>query len=185
MPRLLEKIYDKIIDKGYALTGAKKMLFFWAVNLGMKYEPNKNQGALFDWKIGLARKLIFSKWQEALGGNVKHIIAGASALQVRLKKIFWAADIRIMEGYGLTETSPGVCVGSHENHLAKLDFVGPMLNDVEAKIAEDGEILVKGPNVMQGYYKDPNTNRGSDSKWLVSYWGYWRNRFGWIFENYR
>ncbi len=155
VPRLLEKVYDKIIEKGYALSGVKKQLFFWAVNLGLKYEPNRNHGAIYNLKLSIARKLIFSKWQEALGGNIKHIIIGASALQIRLKRVFWAADIKIMEGYGLTETSPGVCIGTHQSEQAKLEYVGPLLRDVKVKIAEDGEILVKGPNIMQGYYKDP------------------------------
>ena len=155
VPRLIEKVYDKIIDTGHSLTGIKKSLFFWAVDLGLRYEPNKNMGAWYNFRLKIARKLIFSKWQAALGGNIKMIIIGASALQPRLKRIFWAAGLRIMEGYGLTETSPGVCIGRHEAHLAKLDYVGPLLKGVQVKIAEDGEILVKGPNVMQGYYKDP------------------------------
>lgn len=156
VPRLVEKVYDKILEKGYALTGIKKKLFFWAVNLGLKYSPNENMGGLYNRKLKVARKLIFSKWQAALGGNIKHIIVGASAIQPRLKRVFWAADIPILEGYGLTETSPGICIGRHEAEYAKLDYVGPLLDGVEVKIAEDGEVLVKGPNVMQGYYKDPD-----------------------------
>lgn len=152
VPRLIEKVYDKIMEKGYALSGVKKSLFFWAVKLGLPYEPENQNGG---FKLKIARKLIFSKWQEALGGNIKHIIVGASAIQPRLKKIFWAADIKIIEGYGLTETSPGVCIGKHEDDKARLDFVGPLLDGVQVKIAEDGEVLVKGANVMMGYYKDP------------------------------
>jgi len=155
VPRLIEKVYDKILEKGYALSGVKKSLFFWAVDLGLDYAPDKKMGGLYNRKMKIARKLIFSKWQAALGGNIKHIIVGASAIQPRLKKVFWAADIKIIEGYGLTETSPGVCIGKHEAELAKLDFVGPLLEGVQVRIADDGEILVKGPNVMQGYYKDP------------------------------
>lgn len=156
VPRLIEKVYDKIMEKGYALSGIKKSLFFWAVNMGLTYEPDKDMGGFYNWKLKMARKLIFSKWQEALGGNIKHIIVGASAIQKRLKRVFWAADIRIMEGYGLTETSPGVCIGLPIASKAKLDYVGPLLNGVEVKIAEDGEVLVKGPNVMQGYFKAPD-----------------------------
>ena len=154
VPRLIEKIYDKIIDKGFALSGIKKQLFFWAVNLGLKYNPDQNMGFVYDTKLSIARKLIFSKWQAALGGNVKHIIVGASAIQPRLKRVFWAADIKILEGYGLTETSPGISIGLPDPAQAKLDYVGPLLTDVQVKIADDGEILVKGPNVMMGYYKD-------------------------------
>lgn len=155
VPRLIEKLYDKIMEKGYALSGVKKSLFFWAVNMGLTYAPDKNMGGFYNWKLKMARKLIFSKWQAALGGNIKHIIVGASAIQKRLKRVFWAADIRIMEGYGLTETSPGVCIGLPIAEQAKLDFVGPILEGVTVKIAEDGEVLVKGPNVMLGYFKAP------------------------------
>ena len=155
VPRLLEKIYDKIIEKGYTLKGIKKQLFFWAVNLGLKYEPDQKMGAWYDFQLKIARKLIFSKWQEALGGEIKQIVIGASALQPRLKRIFWAAGIKIMEGYGLTETSPGVVFGSYLPKKAKMDWIGTLVEKVEIKIAEDGEVLVKGPNVMMGYYKDP------------------------------
>ena len=154
VPRLLEKIYDKIIEKGYALKGIKKQLFFWAVNLGLKYEPDQKMGAWYNFQLKIARKLIFSKWQEALGGEIKQIVVGASALQPRLKRIFWAAGIKIMEGYGLTETSPGVVFGSYLPERAKMDWIGTPVEKVEIKIAEDGEVLVKGPNVMMGYYKD-------------------------------
>ena len=154
VPRLIEKIYDKIIEKGFALSGIKKQLFFWAVNLGLAYNPDQSMGFIYDTKLSIARKLIFSKWQEALGGNVRHIIVGASAIQPRLKRVFWAADIKILEGYGLTETSPGISIGLPDPSKAKLDYVGPLLNGVNVKIAEDGEILVKGPNVMMGYFKD-------------------------------
>ena len=154
VPRLIEKIYDKIIEKGFALSGVKKQLFFWAVNLGLAYNPDQSMGFIYDTKLSIARKLIFSKWQEALGGNVRHIIVGASAIQPRLKRVFWAADIKILEGYGLTETSPGISIGLPDPSKAKLDYVGPLLNGVNVKIAEDGEILVKGPNVMMGYFKD-------------------------------
>jgi long-chain acyl-CoA synthetase len=155
VPRLLEKVYDKIIAKGADLTGVKKKLFFWAVDIGLKYEPYGQNGWLYERKLGIARKLIFTKWQEALGGNLKVIASGSAALQPRLARIFNAADMGIMEGYGLTETSPVVSVNDMRNKGFKIGTVGKIIKDVEVKIADDGEILVKGPNVMLGYYKDP------------------------------
>lgn len=155
VPRLLEKVYDKIIAKGADLTGVKKKLFFWAVDLGLKYEPYGANGWLYERKLSIARKLIFSKWQEALGGNLKVIASGSAALQPRLARIFNAAEMGIMEGYGLTETSPVVSVNDMRNKGFKIGTVGKLISGVEVKIASDGEILVKGPNVMQGYYKDP------------------------------
>ncbi len=155
VPRLLEKVYDKIIAKGADLTGIKKKLFFWAVDVGLKYEPYGQNGWLYERKLGIARKLIFTKWQEALGGNLKVIASGSAALQPRLARIFNAADMGIMEGYGLTETSPVVSVNDMRDRGFKIGTVGKLIKDVEVKIADDGEILVKGPNVMMGYYKDP------------------------------
>lgn len=154
VPRLLEKVYDKIIAKGADLTGIKKKLFFWAVELGLKYEPYGANGWLYEKKLGIARKLIFSKWQEALGGNLKLIASGSAALQPRLARIFNAAGIGVMEGYGLTETSPVISVNETLNNGFKIGTVGRMIPETEVKIAEDGEILIKGPQVMQGYYKD-------------------------------
>ena len=154
VPRLLEKVYDKIIAKGTDLTGIKKKLFFWAVELGLKYEPYEANGWWYEKKLGLARKLIFSKWQEALGGNMKVIASGSAALQPRLARVFNAGGIPVMEGYGLTETSPVISVNDERNKGFKIGTVGRILEGIEVKIAEDGEILVKGPNVMQGYYKD-------------------------------
>lgn len=155
VPRLLEKVYDKIIAKGADLTGAKKKLFFWAVELGLKYEPYGANGWWYEKKLGIARKLIFSKWQEALGGNLKVIASGSAALQPRLARVFNAAGMSVMEGYGLTETSPVVSVNDERDKGFKIGTVGKMIPNTEVKIAEDGEILVKGPQVMQGYYKDP------------------------------
>ena len=155
VPRLYEKIYDKIILKGETLTGIKKGLFFWAVNLGLRYEPNGANGWWYEKQLGLARKLIFSKWQAALGGELKLMVSGSAALQPRLTRVFAAAGMPIMEGYGLTETSPVVTVNDQRNKGFKIGTVGKIINDVEVKIAETGEILVKGPNVMLGYYKDP------------------------------
>lgn len=154
VPRLYEKIYDKIILKGEALTGIKKGLFFWAVNLGLRYKPNGANGWWYEKQLGLARKLIFSKWQAALGGELKLMVSGSAALQERLTKVFAAAGMPIMEGYGLTETSPVVTVNDQRNKGFKTGTVGKPIKEVEVKIAENGEILVKGPNVMLGYYKD-------------------------------
>lgn len=158
VPRLYEKIYDSIVLKGQELTGIKKKLFFWAVDLGLKYEPYGANGWWYEKKLGLARKLIFSKWQLALGGELKLMVSGASALQQRLTRVFAAAGMPIMEGYGLTETSPVTSVSFMEQNGVRgfrVGTVGKILKHVEVKIAENGEILVKGPNVMQGYYKDP------------------------------
>lgn len=155
VPRLLEKVYDKIIAKGNALTGVKRKLFFWAVDLGLQWEPYGKNGWWYETKLGVARNLIFSKWQEALGGNLKAIASGSAALQPRLARIFNAAGCPVMEGYGLTETSPVVSVNDMRNKGFKIGTVGKPLPDTEVKIAEDGEILIKGPQVMQGYYKDP------------------------------
>ena len=154
VPRLLEKVYDKIIAKGADLTGIKKNLFFWAVELGLKYEPYGQNGAWYEFKLKIARKLIFSKWQEALGGNLKVIASGSAALQSRLARVFNAADIRVMEGYGLTETSPVVAVNDLRNNGFKIGTVGKPIPETQVKIAEDGEILVRGPQVMIGYYKN-------------------------------
>lgn len=155
VPRLLEKVYDKIVGKGFELTGIKKNLFFWALNLGLKYDPAAEMGAWYDFQLKLANKIIFSKWREALGGNVMQINSGASALQPRLARVFWAAGIKVCEGYGLTETSPVVSASIGNEDGIRIGYVGKIVKDVQVKIAEDGEILVKGPNVMQGYYREP------------------------------
>jgi long-chain acyl-CoA synthetase len=155
VPRLLEKVYDKIMAKGYELSGIKKQLFFWAVNLGMKYDPTKDQGGWYNFQLKLANKIIFKKWREALGGNVKLVVSGGAALQPRLATIFNAAQISVREAYGLTETSPGVCFNQYEIENMRIGTVGPVLQDILVKIAPDGEILVKGPNIMKGYYKQP------------------------------
>ncbi len=153
VPRLIEKVYDKIMAKGDELTGIKRSLFFWAVSVGEKYDP-VHRSALYNIKLAIARKLIFKKWQEALGGHVKAIASGSAALQPRLARIFLAADIPILEGYGLTETSPVVSVNSFKEGI-RIGTVGTVIKNVQVKIADDGEILVKGPNVMIGYYKQP------------------------------
>ncbi|WP_282135599.1 AMP-dependent synthetase/ligase [Seonamhaeicola maritimus] len=155
VPRLYEKVYDKIIAKGAALKGIKKMLFFWAVDLGLKFEPYGKNGWWYEFRLKIARKLIFSKWKEGLGGNLDTLVSGSAALQPRLIRIFSAAEMPILEGYGLTETSPVVSVNCPYNMGIQIGTVGRIIDNVEVKIAEDGEILVKGPNVMKGYYKDP------------------------------
>lgn len=153
VPRVIEKLYDKLLLKGKELTGIKKALFFWAVDIGLKYELNKANGAIYELKRSIASKLIYSKWREALGGNIKVIISGGAALQERLAKVFNCAGIPVMEGYGLTETSPVISVNQPNYPYMKFGTVGPVLDNVQVKIAEDGEILMKGPNLMLGYYK--------------------------------
>ena len=155
VPRLLEKIYDSIISKGADLKGMKKMIFFWALDVGHAFEPYGRNGWLYEKKLALANKLVFSKWREALGGNINAMVSGSAPLQPRLTRIFTAAGIQIMEGYGLTETSPVVSVNKYDGVNFKIGTVGKPIPNVKVKIAEDGEILVKGPNVMLGYYKDP------------------------------
>ena len=154
VPRLIEKVYDKIIAKGSDLTGIKKKLFFWAIEIGLKYEPYDANGIWYGLQLKIARKLIFSKWKEGLGGNLDLIVNGSAALQPRLARIFAAAQINIMEGYGLSETSPVISVNDMRNRGFRVGTVGRMIDNVEVKIAADGEILCKGPNVMMGYFKD-------------------------------
>ena len=154
VPRLLEKVYDRIIEKGAALTGIKRKLFFWAVNLGLRYEPYSANGFWYELQLKIARKLVFSKWKQGLGGNLTVLVSGSAALQQRLTRIFAAAGMPVMEGYGLTETSPVITVNDMRNHGFKIGTVGKVIQNVEVLIASDGEILCKGPNVMMGYYKD-------------------------------
>ena len=154
VPRLLEKVYDSIIAKGTLLTGIKKKLFFWAIELGLRYEPYGANGAWYEFQLKIARKLIFSKWKEGLGGNLDLMVSGSAALQTRLARIFAAAEIPVMEGYGLTETSPVITVNDTRNFGFRIGTVGKVIDGLTVKIAEDGEILCKGPNVMMGYYKD-------------------------------
>ncbi len=156
VPRLLEKVYDKIVAKGMELTGIKRKLFFWALELGLKYDTQANQGWLYEQQLKLANKIIFNKWREALGGNVRAVVSGGAALQPRLARVFWAAQIRVMEGYGLTETSPVIAVNRWEPENNMIGTVGPAIDGVEVKISpEDGEILTRGPHIMKGYYKQP------------------------------
>lgn len=155
VPRVLEKFYDVIISKGKKLSGIKKSLFFWAVNLGLRYKPFGENGWFYEKKLKIADKLIFSKWRNALGGNVRIVGCGGASLQSRLERIFWAAGIKIINMYGLTETSPIITINRTYKGGVKLGSVGTVIEGVEIKIADDGEILCKGPNVMLGYFNDP------------------------------
>jgi long-chain acyl-CoA synthetase len=155
VPRLLEKVYDKIMEKGSELTGVKRKLFFWAHDLATKFEINKNLGLWYNIQLSIADKIVFKKWREGLGGEINAIITGGAACQVRLIRIFTAAKIVIMEGYGLTETSPVISVNRYDAKDRMFGSVGPLIDGVAVKIADDGEILCKGPNVMMGYYKHP------------------------------
>ena len=154
VPRLLEKVYDKIITTGSELSPPLRAIFFWAVGIAEKWEPYNKNGAWYGFKLKIAQKLIFNKWKEALGGNLKAVASGAAPLQPRLARVFNAAGIPIMEGYGLTETSPVISVNDMRDGGFRIGTVGKLLSKTEVKIANDGEILVKGPQVMMGYYKD-------------------------------
>jgi len=158
VPRLLEKIYDKIIAKGEALTGIKRWLFFWALDLGFRYDV-RGKSWWYNVQLSIARKLIFSKWIEALGGRVRVIASGSAALQERLARVFNAAGVPVMEGYGLTESSPVISVNDLRNDGLRFGTVGRPIPGVQVRIAEDGEILAKGPNIMQGYYMEPELTR--------------------------
>jgi long-chain acyl-CoA synthetase len=168
VPRVLEKFYDVIISKGKNLKGVKKSLFFRAVKLGLRYQPFGQNGWLYEKKLKIADKLIFSKWRAALGGNVKIVGCGGASLQPRLEKVFWAAGIKIINMYGLTETSPIITINRTERGKVKLGSVGIVIEGVSIKIADDGEILCKGPNVMMGYYNDPDLTRAAfdDEGWF-------------------
>ncbi|MBN1108081.1 MAG: long-chain fatty acid--CoA ligase [Bacteroidales bacterium] len=159
VPRILEKFYDVIISKGNKLSGIKKKLFFWAVKLGLKYQPFGQNGLLYEIRLKIADRLIFSKWRQALGDRVKIVGCGGASLQPRLEKVFWAAGIKIINMYGLTETSPIITINRTEKGMVKLGSVGMTIEGVEVKIAGDGEILCKGPNVTPGYYKDPEMTK--------------------------
>jgi long-chain acyl-CoA synthetase len=168
VPRVLEKFYSVIISKGSKLDGLKKKLFFWAVNLGLNYQPFGENGWFYEIRLRIADKLIFSKWRQALGGNVRIVGCGGASLQPRLERIFWAAGIKIINMYGLTETSPIITINRTEKGEVKLGSVGKVIEGVEVKIAGDGEILCKGPNVTPGYYKDPELTKAAfdDDGWF-------------------
>lgn len=156
VPRLLEKVYERIMGRGQELTGIKRKLFFWAVDVAGRFELGKNQGPVYNLQLALANKLIFKKWREGLGGKVKAIVTGAAACQVRLLRIFTAGKMVIMEGYGLTETSPVISVNRYPEAGRMFGTVGTIIDGVDVKLAEDGEICCKGDNVMMGYYKRPD-----------------------------
>jgi long-chain acyl-CoA synthetase len=159
VPRLLEKVYDKIIAKGRRLKGIQKQIFFWAVNLGLKYEYDRDDKVLYNLQLKLANKLVFSKWREAFGGEMRSIVSGGAALQPRLARIYNAAGIPVVEGYGMTESSPVIAVNTFIPKQRKIGTVGPALKNVEVKISEDGEILAKGPTIMKGYFKEPEMTK--------------------------
>ncbi|MDB5257964.1 MAG: AMP-dependent synthetase [Chitinophagaceae bacterium] len=159
VPRLLEKVFDKINAKGEELTGIKKKLFFWAKNLGLRYDLSNSLGFWYNLQLKIANKLIFNKWREALGGEVRAVVSGGAALQPRLARVFWAARIPILEGYGLTETSPVIAVNRCQMEDNRVGTVGPLIEGVEVKFAEDGEILTRGPHVMKGYYNKPDLTK--------------------------
>ena len=152
VPRLLEKVYDKIMEKGKSLAGIKKRIFFWSVALAEQYTIDA--GAWYNFKLSIARKLVFKKWQEALGGEIVVIVSGGAALNPRLARIFWAAGMPVFEGYGLTETSPVITVNRFGGTM--FGTVGEVINGVEVKIAQDGEVLTRGHHVMKGYYQRPD-----------------------------
>ncbi|HUS03501.1 MAG TPA: long-chain fatty acid--CoA ligase [Chitinophagaceae bacterium] len=167
VPLLLSRVYDKIMAKGNELKGIKRKLFFWAHNLATKYEINKNLGLAYRIQLSIANKIVFKKWREALGNELKGIVSGGSACQVRLIRIFTAAQIPILEGYGLTETSPVIAVNEWDIKGRKFGTVGPVIENVQVKIADDGEILCKGPNIMIGYYKHPGlTAEAMENGWF-------------------
>ena len=168
VPRLLEKTFEKIMDKGAELSGVKRSLFEWALSLASKYDLPMRSGPWYRLQLKLANGIIFNKWREALGGNVQFIVSGAAALNPSIGRMFWAAGIPVLEAYGLTESSPGVSFTRLDYQSARIGSVGPALEGVHIKIAEDGEVLVKGPNVMQGYYGRPDLTADTinDEGWL-------------------
>lgn len=169
VPRLLEKVFEKIMAKGSELTGTKRKLFFWAVDLAEKYDNRVSGGAWYNIQLAIANKLIFSKWREALGGNISFIITGGAACQVKLLRIFNAAGIPVYEGYGPTENSPVICVNRQEKDGTKFGTVGPPIEGIQVKLAEDGEVMVTGPCVMKGYYMRPDlTTETMKDGWLLT-----------------
>ncbi len=168
VPRLLEKVYDKIMNTGRKQKWLKRQVFLWAVGVGMKYELGNKNDIIYNLKLSIADKLVFVKWREALGGNFKVIVSGGAALQPRLARIFTAAGIPVLEGYGLTETSPVIAVNTFDKHGRKFGTVGPVLPGTKVKIADDGEVLCLGPGVMMGYYKEPELTKEAidDEGWF-------------------
>lgn len=167
VPRILEKVYEKIIQTGRSLKGIKKKLFEWAVSVAEQYDPNPaNQSRIYKTKLKIARKLVLNKWYDALGGHLQTIASGSASLQDKLARVLMAANIPLFEGYGMTEASPLIAV-NHYKKGVRIGTVGLPVKNVEIKLAEDGEILVKGPNVMQGYYNNlKETNNVIKNGWL-------------------
>ena len=159
VPRLLETVYDKIISKGKELTGLKRRIFFWANNLALNFELSGKKSWWYYFRLAIADKLVFSKWRKALGDRIELIVSGGAALQPRLARVFWAAKLKVLEGYGLSETSPVVAVNRPLTNEVMFGTVGIVMEDMEVKISEEGEILCKGPNVMKGYYKAPELTK--------------------------
>jgi long-chain acyl-CoA synthetase len=155
VPRLLEKVHEKIDAKGSELEGIKRKIFNWAVNLALRFEVGKPKSMGYRLQLALADRLVYSKWREAVGGKIKAIVTGSAACQVKLLRLFTAAKIIVMEGYGLTETSPVISVNRFNEDDRRFGTVGTVINKVEVKLAGDGEIICRGPNVMMGYYKHP------------------------------
>ncbi len=159
VPRFLEKVFDKIVATGQKLPGFKKNIFYWALHLGERFEFGKTRNLWYGLQLKIADRLVFKKWRAALGNNIQLIVSGGAALQPRIARVFWAAKIEVYEGYGLTETSPVIAVSTREKGGVTFGCVGPVLKDVTVKIDHNGEVLCKGPNVMMGYYKDPEQTR--------------------------
>src|SRR5678809_1410159 len=169
VPRILEKVYERIMAKAATLTGVKKKMFNWALGLALKYDINKKMGLWYDMQLSIANKLVFTKWRNALRANGKAVVTCSAALQVKLVRVFTAAKVPILEGYGLTETSPVIAVNRINPKNRMFGTVGTLIDNVEVKIAEDGEILCKGPNVMMGYYKRPDlTNDAIKDGWFYT-----------------
>lgn len=159
VPRLLEKINDRLVATGHKMKGIKRWIYWWAYHLALRYELDGANGWLYEFKRKICNKLVYEKWRSALGGKISIIVSGGAALQPRLSRLFTCAGIHIIEGYGLTETSPVIAVSNFDKNGIKFGTVGPVLRGVTVKIADDDEVLVKGPNVMKGYFKDPELTR--------------------------
>jgi len=159
VPRLLEKIYDRLFATGHKLKGVQRWIFFWALHLAIRYELDGKNGWFYELKRKIYDRLVYVKWREALGGKLSIMVSGGAALQPRLARLFWAAGIHVMEGYGLTETSPVIAVGDFSKHGVKFGTVGRPLREVTIKFAADGEILCKGPGIMKGYYREEEMTR--------------------------
>lgn len=155
VPRLLEKVFDGFVSKGKELPAISRAIYFWAIRLTRHFEYNKKFSPFLKLKIKIADKLVYSKWREALGGNIVYIVSGGASLQPRIARVLGMAGMYNLEGYGLTETSPVIAVNNPLSGEMKIGTVGPILEGFEVKIARDGEILCKGPGVMMGYYKAP------------------------------